>query len=386
MAVADEAADRLAEARHLFCQKWPYFRPLLLKIRFIPDERIQTCGISPKLLFVYNPEYVAKRSLDEALFLVWHEINHVLSTFTYGELLKGMNHEALNFASDLEINSRGELERLRLPPNIHLPQNYGLPTHRTTGEYLDMLREKPGTICQHSVGSGSCWVPKDLEEEHSPEGASDLEVEAAKIEVARAVEDAKYGTVSNKWKEWATAALRKSPPDWRRLLRNHLLNHLTSRKGKGSPTYARPHRRAFLQDGPFIFPGSREITPSIAVAVDTSGSMSAEHLSKAIGLVISVAESQNVRDVLLIQADSDIKSWEKVPIDRLRRPFEIIGRGGTSFVPVIERLNAEKSASILLYFTDGCGEYPDSSRIPVVWGLIGCSVSTPPWGKSFRVQ
>jgi predicted metal-dependent peptidase len=57
------------------------------------------------------------------------------------------------------------------------------------------------------------------------------------------------------------------------------------------------------------------------------------------------------------------------------------GRGGTDFTPVFEYITEKKiQPKVLLYYTDGCGTYPEKKpEYPVIW-LLTEKVSVP-WGK-----
>ena len=389
--MAVTAEDRWAEARHIVRNRWPYFQPLMIRMRFVPDNRIQTCGVNRKLVLVYNEAYINSLSLDEVVFALWHEINHVLSTFSYGELIPSPSFaHTLNIASDLEINSRARMERMKLPPNVYLPERYNFPPNRTTGEYLDLLQQNPpNENSEDCLGCGSCWVPSEIDEEISAEhGASEIEVEAARVSTARSVlEHATYGRAAGSLVEWAKAKL--SPPSsvWKQLLRYSIQSHVSYRKGRDEATYGKPHRRAFIDRSSVILPGRLARDPDVSIAIDTSGSMSTDLLAESLGIVASILDQNQIQKVMLLQADAEVQSCEVVSRERLLQPFAVKGRGGTSFVPVIEKLEEERKTGMLLYFTDGYGQFPAKPpRFPVIWALIGTHCPSPPWGRTVRIQ
>ena len=52
--------------------------------------------------------------------------------------------------------------------------------------------------------------------------------------------------------------------------------------------------------------------------------------------------------------------------------IEIKGGGGTDFRPVFEYIKKKNyKPNAILYFTDGCGDYPESSNIDTLWILDG---------------
>jgi predicted metal-dependent peptidase len=64
------------------------------------------------------------------------------------------------------------------------------------------------------------------------------------------------------------------------------------------------------------------------------------------------------------------------------------GGGGTSFIPVFDELKKTKcTPSILIYFTDGYGNFPEVSpkRYPVLWVLTE-NHQDPPWGRTTVIR
>lgn len=106
--------------------------------------------------------------------------------------------------------------------------------------------------------------------------------------------------------------------------------------------------------------------PHIVVAIDTSGSMSADRLSTILAEVDtmrSVTETQ----LTLIDCDAAIRNavtyepWELTEIDLGRHTFK--GRGGTDFRPVFEWIEGTAERGLaqpdaLVYMTDGIGQFP----------------------------
>ena len=92
------------------------------------------------------------------------------------------------------------------------------------------------------------------------------------------------------------------------------------------------------------------------MAIDTSGSMSADQLNHIMAEIFGLIGSR-MCEVTVIECDAEIKK-----IYRARSvkdiSYDIYGRGGTSFVPVIEYLNSNRyyRDAVLVYFTDGMGD------------------------------
>ena len=121
--------------------------------------------------------------------------------------------------------------------------------------------------------------------------------------------------------------------------------------------------------------------PTIAIAIDTSGSCNGEIMEKFLNetsaLLHEVCKYDQIESIYIFQCDSEIKYEEKLSdledISKIlnKKNFEIHGLGGTSFVPVIDRLNEigiEAKIGALIYLTDGYGTFPKNvPTYPIVF-------------------
>ena len=114
-------------------------------------------------------------------------------------------------------------------------------------------------------------------------------------------------------------------------------------------------------------------TLKIVVALDTSGSVSNSDIQKIFTEIFSIISKRNY-ELTIIECDYVIQRVYKV-----KKPsdvqMKVAGRGGTRFSPVIKYVNDDKyfRDSLLIYFTDGYGE----SKIPKpltyrnLWVILG---------------
>ncbi len=109
---------------------------------------------------------------------------------------------------------------------------------------------------------------------------------------------------------------------------------------------------------------------TIAIAVDTSGSCIRDlpvFLRETEALLDRLRETTEVKRIVYLECDTCIQTeevYEGKEIGRaLRTDREYKGGGGTDFCPVFERLergvSGEFSADVLLYYSDGCGGFPE---------------------------
>ncbi len=154
---------------------------------------------------------------------------------------------------------------------------------------------------------------------------------------------------------------------WRMLLARYMT--ATAREDY---SYTRPSTR---RGGPAIFPSMRSNETSIVVAVDTSGSISAEEIKEFIAEIDAI-KSQVRASVTLLTCDSKLNygcPWVFEAWDSFRFDIKIRGGGGTNFKPVFEWVTAQdKAPDLLVYFTDADGFFPDDEPdFPVTWLVKG---------------
>lgn len=109
-----------------------------------------------------------------------------------------------------------------------------------------------------------------------------------------------------------------------------------------------------------------------AVAIDTSGSTSGElvqtFVQKTYNILKSTESFDSKINLHIIQCDADIQEDVKITsqeeFDEYLKNMKIRGLGGTDFRPVFEYVNELREKGELthlkglIYFTDGCGEFP----------------------------
>lgn len=117
----------------------------------------------------------------------------------------------------------------------------------------------------------------------------------------------------------------------------------------------------------------------LIVAIDTSGSMSSEALERIMVEIFDIIGSR-MCEVTIVECDAKIQRVYKARSVK-DISYDICGRGGTSFIPVIEYINQNRQFrdAILIYFTDGMGNrsIPRPLTLKTMWVLrdAGCTLS-----------
>lgn len=151
----------------------------------------------------------------------------------------------------------------------------------------------------------------------------------------------------------------------------------------GGEAHWLPPARRFVWQGEYL-PSHRDPKLEIVVAVDTSCSISEEDFQKFFSEIVNTVNGFPNYKLTLIQCDCEIQNVQEFSKDK---PFcrntqiTLKGRGGTDFTPVFEYIKEKKiQPKVMLYYTDGCGAYPEKKpEYPVIW-LLTEKVSVP-WGK-----
>ena len=167
---------------------------------------------------------------------------------------------------------------------------------------------------------------------------------------------------------------------WNEVLASYLRRKFCMRGGS-KHTFTPPNRRYLYQDILLTSRVGRK-KPSIAFSIDTSGSMSPEDISKGLAEMNAIRQMYKI-PIYLLEADAAVNRAQWVS------PYQEIpslkGGGGTSFIPVMEHLKENKpDIDLLVYFTDGDGEFGPDPGFDVLWVING-NVKAP-YGQTIKVS
>ena len=152
--------------------------------------------------------------------------------------------------------------------------------------------------------------------------------------------------------------------DWRTLLRRYMTD-----AAKYDYSWSLPNRR-FIDSGLYLPSIRSEGMETIAVIVDTSGSLPAETLAEFWAELREVATEIKPESAVVLQVDAIVQDAAEYPPDDLPEEIVVKGRGGTDFRPGFEWLDDQGiQPAVCLYFTDmECSDYPDAEPgFPVAW-------------------
>ena len=174
--------------------------------------------------------------------------------------------------------------------------------------------------------------------------------------------------------------------DWRTLLRRYMTD-----AAKSDYSWSLPNRR-FIDSGLYLPSIRSEGMGTLAVIIDTSGSVDSDALAAFWSEVREVAAEIEPERIVVLQVDAAVQDEEHYAPGELPEDIVIKGRWGTDFRPGFERL-AEQGIqpAVCLYFTDmDCDRYPEAApAYDVIWcdysAADGLPPEPPPWGEHIRI-
>ncbi len=174
---------------------------------------------------------------------------------------------------------------------------------------------------------------------------------------------AAVGDVPGGLSRWAEARLQPVV-DWHRELRTVLTKELSQQAGRRDYTYARPGRRRV--PGVVLPAMVAPAPPSVAVVIDTSGSMGADDLARALSETGELVQrvSRGRRPLRVIACDH---AAHEAAVVRSIDQVELVGGGGTDMRDGI-RAAAELTPKVdlIVVITDGLTGWPAGPPRPGV--------------------
>jgi predicted metal-dependent peptidase len=333
----------------------------------------------------FNPLFIAKYKYAEFTGLLISEILKLAYAHpaSFAKINQGRDqwaHEKLERSSNASVSDMVKNEirldkksdkKLVLPQDSYTTNNIALDTNVTPKtnqalEYyyklLDNFAQPPEQQQQPLSGeqqsSAATQNNENGKHPHQWEGENSEEV---KEKIKDMVADV-YNNMSEKARglmpgsliEQIKGLLKKPEISWKQVLRKFV----------GSVPV--PHRRTktrLNRRQPFRSDLSGQLPKRIiklVIAIDTSGSMSTSDIEYVINEIFNIVKDYET-DITIIECDAAIgKIYKAKRVSDVQT--KVSGRGGTSFIPVIEHINdsGKYRDALLIYFTDGYGD----SEIP----------------------
>ena len=362
--------------------KEPFFNHLLSGVVRVVTEEVPTAAVSfsgNKLQLLINESFFLKelRSQTNRVAVIKHEALHLLFKHLFRMDLGKYDRSLFNIAADLVVNQfigswklPDSAVTLRTFPDLGLEQNQTVEWYY---EKLINLRDA-GSDSNPSPKSAdvlSKILDKTIHGDHSYWGLSkdakgQVDAYAAETELDRMIIQARdrtpskyHGTIPGEINTLIDSLIesRKPKVDWRRALRIFATN---SRRTYIFSTMHRISKRYGTRPGIKV-----KQFQKIAVAVDTSGSISDADLS--VFFTEIDAMYRQGAEIEVIECDAEVQRTYNY---NGQLPTEVSGRGGTVFDPVFAFLRSNRLTHYdgCIYLTDGYADEPTiRPPCPLLW-------------------
>jgi len=333
-------------------------------IKSIPTAGVSKHGIGVKLSI--NPDFFDGLNDKHQIGLIKHEVLHI----SFGHLIlrdKYPDHKLFNIAADIEIN--------QYIADDYLPEG-GL----TLETFSDLdLPKKAGTdtyykLLQEAKEEGNCDALNDVLDQMNGDSQYDHQTwdefddltEADKKLVQKQIEhqlketaettEKRRGNIPGELAGLIERLTNIEPPkfNWKAFLRRFV--------GNSTISYTKKLRRKYNKRYN-ANPGLKiKFKNHVCVGVDTSGSVSNDELKEFMNELVHMHKTGH--KITVVQCDTQINSIEEF---NPKKDWEVKGRGGTDFQPVIDHYNEKGYYTSLIYLTDGEAYSPDDCPKNTLW-------------------
>mgnify|MGYP003108636195 CR=1 FL=1 len=363
-------SDILARASKSLILDEPYYGLFLIGLNKQIRKDIPTAGVSKNGIGVQlsiNPGFFADLNEKQRIGLLKHELLHV----SFGHITmrdRFSNHKLFNIAADLEINQYIAADQLPeggltldMFPDLNLPEKAG------TTKYYELLEQEQKSGSCPSLESLLDQMDGDSQYCHGTweefEDLTEAEQKLVEKQVQHQMKETaeqtekRRGNIPGELADLISRLRHIEPPkfDWKGYLRRFVGNSSVSYTKK----LRRKYNKRYVEN-----PGLKiKFKNNILVGVDTSGSVSNDELKEFMNELVHMHKTGH--KITVAQCDTQLNSVEEF---NPRKDWEIKGRGGTSFQPVIDHFNERKGKyTALIYLTDGEAYSPENCPHNTLW-------------------
>jgi predicted metal-dependent peptidase len=314
--------------------------------------------LKKSLCLYYNPEFFDTLTSEEELDVLRHEAMHIAQCHITRS--SDRNHKQWNVATDMNIN-----QYLPNIPNNCIVPKPDYPLRAASDIYYDLVDGDPDF--EDVEGSDhSMWG------EVQDDSSICNKIESETGEKVREAAEAGDRSARALLKLYVKPSKRK----WIAEIRRMFTPTRPSLKYKSNSF----DKRRTYHNGDEMIP-ARCMKPDshrVFVALDTSASITEDQIQKFLSEVRSIAGSS---EVTLLTFDTEVN--QELDISSKMSQFEVIGRGGTDFQPVFDRVAEEGTDRNLIILTDGfAGEPEIKKKTRVLWAIIeGGNMKPSPIGR-----
>ncbi|HAW44955.1 MAG TPA: hypothetical protein DCW60_01200 [Sutterella sp.] len=357
--------DNLSKARAQISLFSPFFSVLMFMHELRESKRIETMGVNARGTIFYNPDYIATLTVDECVFMMTHEIMHVVYGHAFREGAR--NHLRWNIACDAVINET--LIKCQIGSFIEGGIRYRNAETMTAEEMYDRIREKTRKKLIFADllmpdGTLEGGQPLTDAERKALEGALAQELAQAKASVKN------YDQVPENLRRFIDDILAGKKLPWYEALARYMTQWVGQEL-----SWKRPNKR-FSQYLP-TFARTQGMGP-VVIGIDTSGSISEAQLAHFAKHINDIREEVNPEKIYVVYCDAEVNRVDEFePEDPLE--FKMYGGGATDMRQIGQWVKTEcvDDPDITIIFTDGYTPFPEVEDVETLWLITDEGADAP---------
>lgn len=351
-----------------------FISTILFSLKFSWDESIPT-ACTDGLRLLINPSFFNNMSAEARIGLLAHESWHVAfqHMLRVGDRDFGIWNQAADHVINLMLLDKG----YSLPEGgLHDPQFKGMSSEQVYDLLIQNKQDQQPNF-QTDFEAPSDGSESGQGQGTSGTGAAEVEQKVTDILVKAATQSRMQnddpGTIPGDIQRMLDELLNPKLP-WNQILQNHM-----SALCKDDYSFRKPNRRFFPEH--YLPSQHSEGLEEIAIAIDTSGSVSDEMFTEFLSEIDHIQKRLHPEKITIIDFDTSIKAVHTLTEDDDVTGVKFTGYGGTIINEVIDWAATEKP-NVMLIFTDGhFRQYPLNPDIPIIWVIYRNPGFTYPYGK-----
>lgn len=358
-------AEKMTKARTAMILDQPFYGMLTMRLKFMERSNIPTLAVDGKHVF-YNAKFVDELTFELTKSAIAHEVMHCV--LDHMNRRQGRQPRRWNQAGDYVINLILKESGFEIGKGWLLNPAY---KDMTTDEVYNLLPES-----EEGDGNDPLDEVQDASNNDVDPGMTATDWKIAAVQAA--TEAAKIGKLPGTLERFVEK-LTQPQVDWREVLRSFV-----SDRAKDDYSWMKPNRRLAGQ-GIFLPGLYSESMGEVAVAIDTSGSITDEILAKFASEIQAIADNTRPSRVHVIYCDAEVNHVDTFELGEPLH-FKPHGGGGTDFRPVMKWVEENNIApKCLVYLTDLYGPCGDEApEYPVLWCCT--TDQEAPWGQTIKIE
>ena len=388
-----EARERLVTARINLLMKHSFFGNLATRLQLVnADEWCPTAATDGKY-FYYNSRFIMMLKQAEVVFLVAHEVLHVV--YDHMDRRGDRDPQLWNIADDYCVNADLKKHRvgefITTVPCLYDHKYADMPAE----EVYDILYENAEKISIDQLAE--MLLDEHLEGEGEGSGEGEGEGEEGKkgpVKMSKEEKDQLKQEIKEAILNSAQAAgAGNTPAGVQRMIKqftnpvmpwSDLINTNLTSTMSNDYSFQRVSRRSWHMDAilPGMIPGEMI---DVDIFLDMSGSIGYDQGTAFLSEVKAIMETFTNYVLRVHCFDTQVYNYAEFTSDNLDdiEEYEIMGGGGTDFDCIFNYLKDEgRVPNRLIVFTDGYpfGSWGDSNYCDTTWIIHGDPDPNPPFG------